>query len=283
MRHYALGVQYDGTEFSGFQRQANAPTVQGELEHALSSIAADPVSVTAAGRTDAGVHATQQVVSFSTNAERPNKAWERGTNSMLPNAIAVSWVREVPSSFNARLSAMWRRYLFLFGASKKRQVFVVNAATWIHDRLDVGLMSEAGTCFIGEQDFSSIRAAGCGSTTPYRHVYHLAVKQIAHLVVIDIAANAFLLHMVRNLAAVLHEVGKGKLAVEDVKSLLNKRDRTLAPPTAKPSGLYLVAVGYEPEFGIDDTMCVPAILGDAEGQFEPIDLPDDHYKRPSAT
>ena len=150
MRHYALGVQYDGTEFNGFQRQANTPTVQAELERALSSIADESISVTAAGRTDSGVHATQQVVSFSTNAERPDKAWKRGSNSMLPNSIAISWVREVPAAFNARFSALWRRYLYLFGEQEKKQVFVVNAANWIHEHLDVDMMNHAASCFIGE-------------------------------------------------------------------------------------------------------------------------------------
>lgn len=281
MKHYALGIEYDGTSYSGFQRQANARTVQTELENALSSIAAEPIAVTAAGRTDRGVHATQQVVSFTSSAIRPNRAWVVGVNSLLSATIRVNWVQEVDAKFSARHSALWRRYIYVFAQRKNYQVFIRDYVSWTHSTLNVDRMSQVADLFLGEQDFSSLRAANCTSHTPFRHVYLLDVVRAGHFVIIDIVANAFLLHMVRNLAAVLHDVGKNRLNRSDVEALLASRDRNLGPPTAHASGLYLTAVGYEQEFGIDSAIRVPAILGDAHGLFKPVTLPCDYYRRPA--
>ena len=280
MNHYALGVQYDGTSFSGFQRQADARTVQEELETALSSIAAVPITVTTAGRTDRGVHATQQIVSFETAVDRPDSAWVVGVNSLLPNTIGINWVREVNAEFSARYSALWRRYIYVYGHSAGYQVFSRNYVSWTDSILDASRMLQVADLFLGEQDFSCLRASNCTSRTPFRRVYHLDVICSGHFVIIDIAANAFLLHMVRNLAAVLHAVGNNELNRSDIRALLESRDRNLSPPTARPSGLYLVAVGYEQEFGIDSSIRVPAILGDVHELFAPVTLPCDYYRRP---
>lgn len=279
MKYYALGVQYDGTSYSGFQRQADARTVQEELETALSSIAASRVTVNAAGRTDRGVHATQQVVGFETSVDRPERAWVVGVNSLLPPTIGVNWVREVDAKFNARYSALWRRYIYVYGQRAEYQVFLRNFVSWTDSTLNVDHMARVADLFLGEQDFSSLRAANCTSRTPFRHVYHLDVISTGPFVIIDIAANAFLLHMVRNLAALLHGVGNSKLSRIEVKALLESRDRKLSPPTAHASGLYLAAVGYEQEFGIDSSLRVPAILGDVQSLFRPVTLPCDYYRR----
>ncbi len=279
MRYYALGVEYDGTSYSGYQRQADAQTVQAELEKALSSIAAEPITVVAAGRTDRGVHATQQVVSFETSVERPDRAWVVGVNSLLPSTIAVNWVREANAKFSARFSALWRRYIYIYGHRSNFQVFRRNFVSWTDSILDVDLMEQVVDLFLGEQDFSCLRAADCTSRTPFRHVYHLDVIKIGGFVIIDIAANAFLLHMVRNLAAVLHDVGINKLNRSDVMALIDARDRNLSPPTARATGLYLSAVGYEPEFNIDSSIRVPAVLGEIQDRFHSVTLPCDYYRR----
>lgn len=280
MKYYALGVEYDGTSYRGFQRQADARTVQEELETSLSSIAAEPVTIKAAGRTDRGVHATQQVVSFKTSVDRPDRAWVGGVNSLLPNTIGINWVQEVNEKFSARYSALWRRYIYVYGQRTGYQVFLRDFVSWTDSTLDVDRMTQVADLFLGEQDFTSLRAANCTSRTPYRHVYHLNVIRTGHFVIIDIAANSFLLHMVRNLAAVLREVGNHKLNRSDVEALLKSRDRNLSPPTAPPSGLYLSAVGYEEEFEIDSAIRVPGVLGDIHEQFAPVTLPCNYYRRP---
>ena len=279
MSYYALGVEYDGSSYKGFQRQADTQTVQEELEKALSSIAADSVTIHAAGRTDRGVHATQQVVSFETSVERPEKAWVVGANSLLPNTIRIVWVKEVSVDFHARYSALWRRYLYIFCQQTAHQVFLRNLVSWTDSSLDVDRMEQVVELFLGEQDFSAIRAVNCTSSTPFRYVYHLEIIEKDPYVIVDIAANAFLLHMVRNLASVLHDVGNGALSRTDVISLLESRDRTLGPPTARASGLYLTAIGYAEEFKIDDDIRVPAMLGDIRNRFQSVTLPCDYYRR----
>ncbi|MCY4096363.1 MAG: tRNA pseudouridine(38-40) synthase TruA, partial [Gammaproteobacteria bacterium] len=275
----ALGVKYDGSSYSGFQRQADANTVQAELEKSLSSIAAEPITIHAAGRTDRGVHATQQVVSFETSAERPEKAWVVGANSLLPDTVGIVWLQEVSADFHARYSALWRRYLYVFGHRTAHQVFLRDLVSWTDVSLDVDRIEQVVELFLGEQDFSSLQAAHCTSPTPFRHVYHLEVIEIGKFVLVDIAANAFLLHMVRNLATVLHDVGNGALSRGDVVTLLRSRDRSVGPPTARAEGLYLTAVGYEEGFNIDNKVRIPAILGDITNRFQPVTLPCDYYRR----
>ncbi len=274
-------MQYDGSSFAGFQRQQEVRTIQAELEDALSSIAAEPIVIAAAGRTDRGVHATQQVITFGTSAQRSERAWLMGTNSLLPNAIAIVWVREVPASFHARFSALWRRYLYIYGLRSDHQVFLRDYVTWINEPLDIAQMRCAAQHLLGEHDFSSLQAAKCGSRTAWRYIYHLNVQSVGRCVVIDVAANAFLLHMVRNLAAVLRAVGSGKMNAKDVLSLLVNRNRALAPPTAQAKGLYLTAVGFAEELDLPVSVRIPAALGLGMGteRFCAVQLPPDYYRR----
>ncbi len=240
----ALGLEYDGGAFHGFQAQRGVPTVQETLEAALSEIAGESVRVTAAGRTDAGVHATQQVVSFPTDAERPLEAWRRGVNSLVDGAVSVTWSRRAANGFNARFDALERRYVYIFLESETAPALLRGKVAWSRERLDETAMSRASRCLLGEQDFSSFRAAGCQSSTPYRCVRSASVYRRGRQVVLDIAANAFLLRMVRNIAGSLRRVGLGQEDAGYLARLLAGRDRTSAAPTAAAEGLYLVRVSY---------------------------------------
>ena len=247
-RFVALAVEYDGGAFRGFQRQAAGITVQGALEEAASRVAAEPVRVVAAGRTDAGVHATGQVVSFATRAERSPDAWRRGVSSLLPAAAGVCAAREFATDFNARFDASWRRYVYVFADVPVRPVIHRGLVAWARPRgsnkLNIASMRGAAQALVGERDFSAFRAAGCQSRSPWRRVYRVDVYRRGEYVAIDVTANAFLLRMVRNIAGLLLAVGRGELPPTAAATLLVGRDRALAPPTAPPEGLYLVGVGY---------------------------------------
>ena len=239
----ALGVEYDGGNFSGWQRQSHRPSVQGELEAALGRVADEPVRTVAAGRTDVGVHATQQVVSFQCSRARPLRAWRDGVNAQTAPGVKVRWAREVDASFHARFSAAARRYLYLY--------LIENVPSPLRGRyaclsppLDAEAMHQAGQALLGERDFTSFRAAGCQSQSPFRRVLHLRVRALAGLVVLDIKANAFLLHMVRNIAGALSLVGRGQRPIPWMSERLQARDRTMIGKTAPPQGLYLVDVAY---------------------------------------
>lgn len=243
--HHALGIAYEGASYHGWQFQnADVATVQLHLEKALSIVADDPVSVVCAGRTDAGVSATKQVVSFATNSSRPDKAWVRGVNAHLPDDISVTWVASVDAEFSARHSATARRYLYLIYPSKVRHALFASGYTRCPYNLDVAKMQEAGQHLLGENDFTSFRASKCQALSPMRNVHHLNVRQEGHLVVVDIQANAFLHHMVRNIVGVLMDVGSGVQAPDHTKEVLALRDRNAASVTAAPNGLYLVDVIY---------------------------------------
>lgn len=240
-----LGVEYDGRAFHGFQRQRHAASVQAALECALSQVADAPVRVAAAGRTDAGVHATQQVVSFQTAVERPVDAWRRGTSSLTPDALGVVWAKILPGAFHARFDAVARRYVYLFSDAPTRPIVHRGLVAWTNGvALDAAAMHRAAQCLLGEHDFSAFRAAACQSKSPWRRITHLDVRRANGYVAIEVRANAFLLHMVRNLAGALREVGIRRLDEAAVEELLHGRDRSLAPPTAPPQGLYLTAADY---------------------------------------
>jgi tRNA pseudouridine38-40 synthase len=239
----ALGIEYDGLAFHGFQRQANAPSVQEALESALSRVAAHPVRVVAAGRTDAGVHATGQVVSFDSGADRSLSAWFRGTNALTPPGVKVAWVRAVGEGFNARRSAVARRYQYLYHEAAAPSPLLRGQAVQV-PALDEAVMHRAAQVLVGEHDFTSFRAAACQSRTAYRCVHRVSVSRVGAFVVLDVAANAFLLHMVRNIAGALLQVGEGRRDESWIGRVLMARDRAAAGRTAAPQGLYLVDVRY---------------------------------------
>ncbi len=244
MHHFALGVEYDGSRFHGWQRQQTLPSVQAALETAISQVAATQIRIITAGRTDTGVHATGQVVSFAVPAARPLKAWVRGVNSLLPAGVAVRWARQVPESFNARFSARYRRYQYLLVEAPVAPAIAGALVAWSRTPLDVTAMHAAAQALPGEQDFSAVRAAGCESRTPMRLVHYARVKRVRGLVVFEIQANAFLQHMVRNIMGALLLVGRGQRPAHWLQELLAGRDRARAGMIAPASGLYLTAVGY---------------------------------------
>jgi tRNA pseudouridine38-40 synthase len=256
----ALGIEYDGTGFFGWQRQREVNSVQQELETALAKVANSPVDVFCAGRTDAGVHATGQVVHFDTDAVRDNKAWIMGTNSQLPDQIAVRWAKPVADDFHARFSATARRYRYIICNQKYRPAILRSGLSHYHQQLDISLMQQAAPVLIGEHDFSAFRAVQCQSKTPFRNIHHLQLSQVGDYLILDIKANAFLHHMVRNITGSLLEIGMGRKPVGWLGELLQSRNRNLAAATAKPGGLYLVAVDYPEYYAIPEVAPGPLFL-----------------------
>ncbi|PLX63519.1 tRNA pseudouridine(38-40) synthase TruA [Sedimenticola selenatireducens] len=247
----AMGIEYDGSSFHGWQLQkSGVRTVQQMLEAALGKVAAHPVRTHCAGRTDTGVHGEGQVVHFDTPSIRAMRGWLLGTNVNLPEDVNVNWVREVPESFHARFSATSRSYRYVILNRSTRSAIWRNRAVWIHQSLDAERMQAAADHLIGTHDFSSYRAVGCQAKSPVRTVSRLVVSRQEDRVVIEVTANAFLHHMVRNIAGVLISIGKGEQPVRWSRDVLEFRDRTLGGVTAPPEGLYLVHVGYPAEYGL---------------------------------
>jgi tRNA pseudouridine38-40 synthase len=256
----ALGIEYDGSGYYGWQRQREVCSVQGELERALSQVANAPIETFCAGRTDAGVHATGQVVHFDTDAVRDMRGWVMGVNSNLPNGIAVRWAQPVADDFHARFSATARRYRYIIYNNKYRPAILGQGLSHYHQDIDVALMQQAAPALLGEHDFSSFRAIQCQSHSPNRNVMHLEIARVENFIVIDIKANAFLHHMVRNITGSLLEVGMQKRPPSWIAELLAARDRTLAAATAKAEGLYLVSVDYPTHFHIPQAAMGPVFL-----------------------
>lgn len=249
--HIALGIEYNGKNYCGFQRQNEVISVQGELEKALSKIAAAPIETFCAGRTDAGVHATGQVINFITDSIRGMQAWIIGTNSQLPPDISVKWAVEVPEDFHSRFSATARRYRYVILNDRSRPGIMNGLVSHYYNAiLDENLMHQAAQCLIGEHDFTSFRGAGCQSRTPMRNVHAVSVTRNGAFVTVDITANAFLLHMVRNIVGSLIEIGYKRKPVEWMKEVFEAKNRNLAGPTAQPDGLYLVDVTYPERFNL---------------------------------
>jgi tRNA pseudouridine38-40 synthase len=243
-RRLAVGIEYDGTRYAGWQNQPGLLTVQDAVQKALSAVADHPVSVTAAGRTDAGVHACAQVAHFETTASRPVRGWVLGANSHLPPDVALNWALEVEPSFHARHTALGRTYRYCMLRRATRPAILRDRVCWIRSPLDVEAMHEAAQALVGKHDFSSFRAVECQSTTAMRHVDSLTVTGDGPLVVIEISANAYLHHMVRNIAGSLLMVGAGERPTAWMGETLEARDRTRAGITAPASGLYLWQVRY---------------------------------------
>lgn len=246
----ALGIEYDGSKYYGWQRQNEVRSVQEKLEKALSQVANEPITVFCAGRTDAGVHGTGQVVHFETRAQRKDAAWTLGVNANLPGDIAVRWVKHVPADFHARFSATARRYRYVIYNHRLRPAVLSQGVTHFHQPLDAERMQRAAQCLLGENDFTSFRAVQCQSRTPWRNVMHINVTRYGAYVVVDIKANAFVHHMVRNIVGSLMEVGAGNQPESWMAELLAAKDRTLAAATAKAEGLYLVSVDYPAHYDL---------------------------------
>jgi tRNA pseudouridine38-40 synthase len=243
-------VEYEGADYSGWQRQVGGRTIQGCVEQALSKVADHSIDVACAGRTDAGVHGLGQVIHFDTDAVRSERGWLFGTNSNLPRNIALTWVGEVNDSFHARFSAVRRRYRYVIFNRPVRPTFLAKRTTWEYRPLDEKRMHEAARHLLGEHDFSSYRTLACQAKSPVRTVHHLDVQRNKDLVIIDIEANAFLHHMVRNIAGVLITIGADERPTDWAQEVLELRNRTLGGVTASAAGLYFMEVGYSDEYGI---------------------------------
>lgn len=265
MPRYAACVQYLGSAYAGWQAQPHADSVQVRVETALSRVADAPVRVVCAGRTDAGVHAAGQVVHFDVPSPRPPRAWVFGGNTRLPADISLRWARLVPDDFHARYAAEWRAYRYLLFDHPARDALTAGRVTHSRYRLNADVMHAAAQPLLGEHDFSAFRAAGCQSRTPWRRLQQLRVERRRGLIVIEVRANAFLHHMVRNLAGTLIQVGRGQRDAGWPARLLAGGDRTVAGPTAPADGLYLRAVGYPKIYGLPDAPAESALIAGGGG------------------
>lgn len=256
----AAGVEYDGSGFFGWQRQRQSPTVQECLEQALTAVADHPVTVHCSGRTDTGVHAHCQVVHFETRARRRERSWVLGANAQLAPGITVLWVRQVDSGFHARFSAGKRKYRYRILNRWIRPAIERGRVAWVRKPLHADRMHAAAQALVGEHDFSSFRAIGCQAKSPIRTIHRVSVRRQNHEIVIEVDANAFLYHMVRNIAGSLIAVGSGGKPVDWMSDVLAARDRTVAGVTAPASGLYFIAPAYPdyPQLPVDHAIDFPA-------------------------
>ena len=246
---YAACVEYDGSNFSGWQAQKHdVRTVQEAVEAALSKVANHQTPIITAGRTDRSVHATHQIIHFDSDSERSDFAWCRGTNRFLDHDVRLKWVVPINDDFHARFAALSRSYRFVIHNAPIKSAIYRNYATHEHEALNPKLMADASTVLLGEHDFSSFRAAGCQAHSPIRTMHSLSLNTSGEWIWIDLKANAFLQHMVRNIAGCLIDVGSGKRSVQWLKEVLQAKDRTQAGITAPPHGLYLTGVEYPDEF-----------------------------------
>ena len=259
----ALGLEYDGGEFAGWQSQPGGAGAQDALESALAKLCGSPVRAFAAGRTDSGVHATMQIVHFTPPPRRPlpPSAWVRGTNAGLHRSAAVLWAREMPDDFHARFSARARRYQYLLLNRAQRPAVLRGRTGWRFGRLDAGAMQSAADLLTGERDFSAFRAAACQAKSPVRVLHFIRVRRRGELVVLDFKADAFLHRMARNIAGALIHVGRGRRGVEWPRQILEARDRAALPPPAEPQGLYFIGAEYAPEWNLPETIRPAPLAG----------------------
>lgn len=249
----ALGLEYDGAPYCGWQSQTNQCGVQDYVESAIQKIAEQAVRMHAAGRTDTGVHALAQIIHFDTDTVRPDSAWVRGVNAFLPETIRVLWAKVVDGEFHARFSAQQRRYQYLLVNTRVAPAINATKAGWYHLPLDISAMLAAIEHLLGEHDFSAFRASECQAKSPVKNLQIATVKQYGEQFIFEFAANAFLQHQVRNMLGALIYVGNGKYAPDFIQQLLAQKDRTLSPPTFSPNGLYLAGVQYDKKFALPNT------------------------------
>lgn len=247
---WALGIEYAGTAYCGWQKQHHSPSVQEVLETALSAVADETISVVCAGRTDTGVHALEQVVHFDSDAQRNDRAWVLGGNANLPADVSIRWALPVTEAFHARFGAVARSYRYVIDNHYHRAALFGERATWTHYPLDADLMHRCAQVLCGEHDFSSFRAQGCQAKSPVRTMESVSVSRKGHFVYVDVKANAFLHHMVRNISGVLMSVGRGENPESWVREVLELKDRKLGGVTAPPTGLYFIKAYYPEVFGL---------------------------------
>jgi tRNA pseudouridine38-40 synthase len=251
MQRIALGIEYDGRQFHGWQAQrGNIRTVQQSLEHALTQVAAHPVRVACAGRTDTGVHALAQVVHFDTSAQRTVHNWVAGTNANLPPDVNVCWAQPVSSDFHARYSAQGRHYRYQIFNRPVRSSLWAGRATWVYRPLDVMRMHQAAQALVGTHDFSSYRARACQAASPVRTLHQIRVERAGELIMLRVHANAFLQHMIRNIAGVLITIGQGERPMSWAAQVLDARNRACGGVTAVPDGLYFAQVDYPAAYNL---------------------------------
>lgn len=255
----ALGIEYDGTAFNGWQIQTQQRTIQHSLQQAISQVANQPVTVYAAGRTDAGVHALNQVVHFDSAALRDPRSWMLGINTHLPADIAVKWVKPVDADFHARFSATQRCYRYLILNRLSRSAVHHNRMWWFYKPLDADKMHAAAQRLVGKHDFSALRARECQAKSPIKTLDSIRVSRQDDCIAIDVTARSFLHHMVRNILGVLVPVGEGKQPVEWVTAVLQSQNRDQAGVTAPPQGLYLMDVDYPEEYSLPKVSAFPVL------------------------
>lgn len=262
MKRIALGVQYVGTAWNGYQKQPSRDTVQDQLEIALEKFACVPIATTCAGRTDAGVHAIEQVVHFDTGLTRATTSWIRGVNAFLPESIVVRWAAEVApdaegNEFHARFSARSRTYHYVLYNHPNPSSLLAGRAGWVFRPLDVERMREGAQHLIGTHDFTSFRASGCQARTPVKDMQEVSIERHGDIIVFTLRASAFLHHMVRNIVGALVYVGTGRNEPGWIEHVLDSRDRDAAAPTFMPDGLYLAKIGYDPKWGLPQEDALP--------------------------
>ncbi|MCJ8313688.1 MAG: tRNA pseudouridine(38-40) synthase TruA [Saccharospirillaceae bacterium] len=259
----ALAIEFDGSSFNGWQTQTSGvPTVQQTLQAALSQIANHNVKVICAGRTDTGVHATAMVVHFDTNANRKLYGWVVGSNKLLPKTVSVKWAKEVPLTFHARYSALQRRYRYLLYSSPFRQGILKHGVSWERRELDAELMNTAAKKLLGTHDFTSVRSSGCQAHSPVKTITNISVKQYGQLVVLDLQANSFLYHMVRNIMGLLIPIGAKERPVDWIDQVISEKDRRKGGVNALSHGLYFVGAIYDEKFDLPKLPPGPFFLGE---------------------